>query len=165
MFQRTSNNPPAAAPAKVEATGSKKGQPTVIAADVNFMGNIVSEGVLDLDGKVEGNVRCKTLTIRKSGRINGDVFADNVQVFGEVHGLIQAREVQLHNTAHVEGVVMHETLVIEDGAFVDGQLKRIGHANGASGSNILPPPLSADDMDIFKNLKLIPENAKKMEDA
>lgn len=163
MFQRTSNNLPAA-PAKVEAPASKKGQPTVIAADVNFMGNIVSEGVLDLDGKVEGNVRCKTLTIRKSGRINGDVFADNVQVFGEVHGLIQAREVQLHNTAHVEGVVMHETLIIEDGAFVDGQLKRIGHANG-SGSNILPPSLSADDMDIFKNLKLIPENAKKAEDA
>ncbi|MFO1242525.1 MAG: polymer-forming cytoskeletal protein [Rickettsiales bacterium] len=162
MFQRTSTSTPVA---KVEAPAPKKGgsQPTVIASDVNFMGNIVSEGTLDLDGKIEGNVRCKSLTIRKSGRINGDVFADNVQVFGEVHGLIQAREVQLHNTAHVEGVVMHETLIIEDGAFVDGQLKRIGHANGTS-SNILPP-VGTDDIDIFKSLKLIPEGKKIPEDA
>ena len=161
MFHRTSVSTPA--PKVNEPPAPKKTQPTVVAADVNFLGNIVSEGVLDIDGKIEGNVRCKSLTIRKSGIIRGDVFADNVQIFGAVHGMIEAREVMLHNTAHVEGIVMHETLVIEDGAFVDGQLKRIGHTNGHS-SNVLPP-YGTDDVNIFKSLKLIPEGTKIPEDA
>lgn len=159
MFHRTSNNPPAP---KQEAAAVKKSQPTVVAADVNFLGNIVSEGVLDIDGKIEGNVRCKTLTIRKSGNVRGDVYADTVQIFGSVHGMIEAREVMLHASAHVEGVVMHQQLVIEDGAFVDGQLKRIGFS---SGNVILPPFSNADDVSIFKSLKLIPEGAKTSENA
>lgn len=160
MFHRTSSNPPA--PKQEAASSAKKTQPTVVASDVNFLGNIVSEGILDIDGKIEGNVRCKTLTIRKSGNVRGDVFADTVQVFGSVHGMIEAREVTLHSTAHVEGVVMHQQLVIEDGAFVDGQLKRIGFA---SNNVILPPFANVDDVNIFKSLKLIPEGSKIPEDA
>ncbi len=128
----------------------KKHPPTIIAADVNMLGNIISEGVLDIDGKIEGNLKCKCVTIRKNGRIKGDILAEEVHVFGEVQGLIKAREVHLFASCHVEGVIMHEALTIEDGAFVDGQFKRR--------DRMRPEDEDADDVagiEVFRNLKLI----------
>ncbi len=98
--------------------------PSVIAADMNVLGNIISDGVLDIDGKIEGNVRCQAASIRENGKIRGDVMADTVHVHGTVEGLIKARTVILYASARVTGTIMHESLSIEDGAFVDGKFKR-----------------------------------------
>jgi cytoskeletal protein CcmA (bactofilin family) len=98
--------------------------PSVIAEGMHVLGNIVSDGVLDIDGKIDGNVRGQTVTIRPNGSIRGDVTADLVHVYGEVDGLIKARTVMLYAEAHVTGTIMHEAITIEDGAFVDGKFKR-----------------------------------------
>lgn len=129
----------------------KKSPPTIIAADVNMLGNVISEGVMDIDGRIEGNVRCKSVTIRKNGVIRGDVFADVVHVHGRIEGLIKARDAHLYASCHVEGVIMHESLTIEDGAFVDGQFKRVG-------KNAAQPALASEEEeenDVFRRLKLI----------
>lgn len=129
----------------------KKNPPTIIAADVNLLGNIISEGAMDIDGRLEGNIRCKSVTIRKNGVIRGDVFADIVQVYGRVEGVIKARDVHLFSSCHVEGVIMHEALTIEDGAFVDGQFKR-------ADKNASEPAILAEEEEeneVFRRLKLI----------
>lgn len=129
----------------------KKNPPTIIAADVNLLGNLISEGVMDIDGRIEGNVRCKSLTIRKNGVIKGDVLADVVHIYGRVEGLIKARDVHLFASCHVEGTIMHESLTIEDGAFVDGQFKR------ADKSALEPALLTEEEEEneVFRRLKLI----------
>jgi cytoskeletal protein CcmA (bactofilin family) len=130
----------------------RKNPPTIIAADVNLLGNVISEGTMDIDGRIEGNVRCKSLTIRKNGVIKGDVFADAVHVYGRVEGVIKSKDVHLYASCHVEGVIMHESLTIEDGAFVDGQFKR-------AGKNAVEPALASsgenDENEVFRRLKLI----------
>lgn len=98
--------------------------PSVIAADMHVLGNIISEGVLDIDGQIQGNVRCHTATIRENGKVQGDVVAETLHVHGTVEGLIKARSVMIYSTAHVVGTIMHETLSVEDGAFIDGKFKR-----------------------------------------
>jgi cytoskeletal protein CcmA (bactofilin family) len=45
-------------------------------------------------------------------------------VYGKVKGLIKAKSVQLHSSCCVEGIVMHEAISIEDGAIIDGKMKR-----------------------------------------
>jgi cytoskeletal protein CcmA (bactofilin family) len=125
----------------------RKQPPTVIAADVNLLGNIVSEGTLDIDGRIEGNIKCKNVTIRKNGAVIGDVIAEQIQVHGHVKGLIKAKEVDLLASAHVQGVIMHESLSIEDGAFVDGQFKR--------SDALQDEQMLESEMDILQNLKLI----------
>ncbi len=99
-------------------------EPSVIAANMNVLGNIVSDGVLDIDGQIDGNVRAEVVTLRPNGRIRGDLLATEVYVHGTVDGLIKAQAVNLYATAIVRGIVMHETLAVEDGAQVDGKLKR-----------------------------------------
>ena len=91
---------------------------------MNVLGNIISEGFLDINGRVEGNVKCENATIRENGRVKGDVVAEMVQIYGHIEGLVKAKHVNLYATAHVTGVIMHESLSIEDGAFVDGKFKR-----------------------------------------
>lgn len=129
----------------------RKSPPTIIAADVNMLGNVISEGSMDIDGRIEGNVRCKSVTIRKNGVIKGDVFADVLHAYGRIEGLIKARDVHLYASCHVEGVIMHESLTIEDGAFVDGQFKR-------AGKNSTEPAIATendDENEVFRRLKLI----------
>lgn len=103
---------------------SRKVLPTVIASDVNILGNIISDGVVDIDGCIEGNVKAHRIIVRKDGVIKGDLHADEVQIHGIVKGLVKAKDVHLTETCHVEGSIMHEILSIEDGANVDGQFKR-----------------------------------------
>ena len=99
-------------------------EPSVIAANMNVLCNVVSEGILDIDGQIDGNVRAEIVTLRPNGRIRGDLMAAEVYVHGTVDGLIKAQAVNLFATAVVHGTIMHETITVEDGAQVDGKLKR-----------------------------------------
>ncbi len=97
---------------------------SVVASNMNVLGNIVSDGILDIDGQVDGNVRGHSVTVRPDGRIRGDLIATEVFVHGTVDGLIKSENVTLFSSAHVRGTIMHESITIEDGAKVDGKLKR-----------------------------------------
>lgn len=122
MFRKTNPSPatgkPAAAPTRRDAI------PSIITKDINLLGNLVSEGAVDFDGMLNGNIRCATLTLRANGCVNGEVTAETVFIYGRVKGLIRARTVQLYARCHVEGIIMHEVIAIEDGAYVDGKFKR-----------------------------------------
>ena len=121
MFGRSTKNRDA-------KTGSSKKHvliPSVVSSDMHVIGNIISpEGVLDIDGQVHGNVRAHTISLRENGKVNGDVVAEQVYIYGTVEGLVKARQVTLYAAARVTGSIMHETLSVEDGAFVDGKFKR-----------------------------------------
>lgn len=125
MFGK-SKTPPSIqhSPTPQPQSNNRKVGPSVLSSDINILGNIVSEGVLDINGRIEGNVKCENATIREQGFVKGDVVAEVVQIYGRIEGLVKAKHVVLFASAHVTGVIMHESLSIEDGAFVDGKFKR-----------------------------------------
>jgi cytoskeletal protein CcmA (bactofilin family) len=88
-------------------------------------GNLISDGHIDIDGSVEGNVKAEVANIRPNGKIAGDIVAHTVHVYGEVHGLIRAENVHLYSSCRVEGIIMHQSLTVEDGAFIDAKFKRM----------------------------------------
>jgi cytoskeletal protein CcmA (bactofilin family) len=103
---------------------SRKSIPSIISADLDILGNLVSEGAIDIEGRVQGNVRADRVVIRKEGRVFGDVMGGEIHIYGQVRGLVKAKDVHLYESCRVEGTIMHELLSIEDGAFVDGKFKR-----------------------------------------
>jgi cytoskeletal protein CcmA (bactofilin family) len=122
---------------------------------MNILGNIISDGVVDLDGTLDGNVRCATLTVRKHGQIKGEAVADHIFVYGKIHGLIRAKHVHLFASCHIEGIVMHESLTIEDGAFIDGKCKR---TDKPMTDNEFDSPFgeeSPGEVKVLENLRLI----------
>ncbi len=122
MFGRSTKPPK---PPTSGAAYRKDMNPSVIASNMCVLGNIVSDGILDIDGQVDGNVRGHMVTVRPNGRIRGDVMAQDAHIHGVVEGLIKAKHVTLYATAQVNGTIMHESVTVEDGAAVDGKLKRM----------------------------------------
>ena len=83
-----------------------------------------SDGEIQVDGAVEGDVRAKTLLIGETAHVKGEIIADSVIIHGTVNGQIKSRSVQLARTAHVVGDILHDDLAIETGAFLEGHCKR-----------------------------------------
>lgn len=103
---------------------SKKG-PSILAADIVVVGSIMSEGEVQIDGRVEGNVRAGSLDIGPKATVSGEIVAvGEVVVHGRVEGQMRARNVQLASTASVQGEIIHATLAIQSGAFFDGRCRR-----------------------------------------
>ena len=102
--------------------------PSIISADVVITGVLSSSGDIQVDGRVDGDVRCAGLTVGEGGVIQGEVRADSIVVRGKVEGSLKARAVAIAESGHVEGDILHETLEIEAGAFIQGSFRHAADA-------------------------------------
>lgn len=109
---------------KNSLNGQKPGPPSLISENLHIKGNLQSEGEIQIDGKVDGDVTALSLTIGEKGIVNGEIISGRIMVRGKVKGQIRSQEVQLTKSAHVTGDIHHDTLGIESGAFVEGLCKR-----------------------------------------
>ncbi|MES0385671.1 MAG: polymer-forming cytoskeletal protein, partial [Hyphomicrobium sp.] len=64
------------------------------------------------------------VVISKDGSVTGKVCAEKIDVRGGVTGSIRALTVALHETAKVDGDIVHQTLSISEGAEFDGRVQR-----------------------------------------
>jgi cytoskeletal protein CcmA (bactofilin family) len=93
---------------------------SVIEPLLNIKGDLRSDGDLQVNGKINGDVQCVRLTVGRSGCIIGNITADELVVLGEVRGIIRACRVIMRETARVKSEVFHQELVIEKGAWFEG---------------------------------------------
>lgn len=129
---------------------SKRGKasaPSIFSSDLIVEGSLHSEGDIQIDGRIEGNIRSGSLTVGEKAAINGDIIANKVTVRGRVVGSIRARQVQLSGSSHVEGDILHNSLAVETGAFFDGNCR---HAED---------PLNAEMPKTMKSAKNAPAAA------
>ena len=98
--------------------------PSIISADLQIDGNVTSEGDIQIDGTVNGDIKTRTLTLGEKGKVRGAIRADSARVCGTVEGEVCAATIILTKTAKVRGDVLHESLAIEAGAFIDGHCRR-----------------------------------------
>ena len=120
-------NGPAALNLNGEALRQRPGTParSVIDAWLTMKGNLESEGDIQVDGKVQGHIRCTQLIVGKDAMIDGDILAAEVLIRGKVTGVIRANRVKLLETACVESEIFFEkSMGIEDGASFEGQIHR-----------------------------------------
>mgnify|MGYP001950337087 CR=1 FL=1 len=96
---------------------------TVIGKESSFKGNLEAPaGSVRIDGYFEGELHIGgDLIIGESGNVVGNVVAKNVIVAGEIKGTIESRgKLELAPTAKVIGDSKMLTLIVEDGAFLQG---------------------------------------------
>ena len=103
--------------------------PSIISRDLHIVGDLMSEGEIQIDGTVNGDIRTNVLIIGETAKVKGEVVAETVRILGAVDGQIKAKVVKLAATAHVVGDILHEDLSIETGAFLEGQCKRMAIAD------------------------------------
>src|SRR5262245_21032383 len=115
--------PAAAAPQPKRTGGLRNSNPSIISADLIVRGALFSAGDVQIDGRVDGDIRAGGLIIGEKAVIVGDVYAEEIVVRGRVEGGISARKVSLSATCHVEGNILHEALAVEIGAYFEGNCR------------------------------------------
>ena len=94
---------------------------TIIAEGLRIKGSVLAEGLVEVNGNIEGDVHCTALFVSPTAAINGGIEADRVVVNGRVEGSIRGSEVVLKSRAHVVGDIQHHYLSVECGAYFDGR--------------------------------------------
>ena len=122
---------------KEGARKARPSPPTIISPDVHVVGNITSNGEIQLDGIVEGDVKGVTLCIGHTGSVKGSVTAETTLVRGKVSGQITSQVVTLTSSARVSGDVIHETLTIEAGARLEGHCRRVDADTAEANINLV----------------------------
>ena len=105
---------------------------SLIGSDLTISGQglrIVTRGTLQVDGIVEGDVIGSEVIVGEKGHVTGVVSGESVIVRGRVTGTIRGVTVALVSGAHVEGDVHHHQLSVEQGAHLDGRVRRPENAS------------------------------------
>jgi|SRR3990170_8892455 cytoskeletal protein CcmA (bactofilin family) len=110
--------------------GSKRGGKTVIAEGLKIVGGVTAEGLVEVNGQVDGELHCTSLILSRKAHVTGTITAERVVVDGRVEGPIQATDVVLKSHAHVVGDIHHRSLTIERGAYFEGRSVQAHGSNG-----------------------------------
>ena len=119
MFSKA-RKPEAKLSSQTKKSPVKPKVPSIIGVGLHISGNVKSDGDVQIDGVVDGDVESVLLTIGGSAIVNGCVVAEIIRVAGTVNGEITGRVVELTRTARIAGDINHHSLAIEAGAFVQG---------------------------------------------
>jgi cytoskeletal protein CcmA (bactofilin family) len=96
-------------------------------------GDLRTSGSIDVAGLINGNIFVSEMTVTETGSIRGSIEAATIEINGHVEGKISADVVIVGRTAVVKGdIFFKNTLKTEEGADIEGYIKRI--SNGKSNS-------------------------------
>ena len=89
-------------------------------------GDLRSSGSADIAGLINGNVFMSEMTITETGSIRGSLEAGMIEINGHVEGKVMADSVIIGKTAVIKGdIFFRKTLKTEEGADIDGYIKRV----------------------------------------
>lgn len=132
MFNKSSGSSPSASdqasqkrPSNVAPTQNRSATvPSLLSSDLIITGDIKTDGEVQIDGRLDGNVIAGKVTIGEHGAVNGKIVSAVVLVRGKVTGKIDAMSIELAETANVQADLLQDKLVIANGAFFDGKCTR-----------------------------------------
>jgi cytoskeletal protein CcmA (bactofilin family) len=136
-LKATANNPPTKEPPMTDLTKKRKAAPSILSHDMHVVGQIVSDGDIQIECKLDGNLLSHAVTVGEDAVISGEICGEVVTIMGRVDGTIRGRQVHLAATSEVTGDIYHEALAIESGAHVDGVVKR--EKDPLSGTTLTKP--------------------------
>ena len=96
-------------------------------------GDLRTSGSIDVAGLINGNIFVSEITVTETGSIRGVIEATSIEINGHIEGKIAADTVIVGKTAVIKGdIFFKNTLKTEEGADIDGYIKRAN--NGKSNS-------------------------------
>ncbi len=131
----------------VNGSSSQSPALNMISEGTKLKGTINSQNDIRIAGKAEGEVISKgKLIVTSSGVIEGNVKAADADVAGKVEGELHVtNKLILRQSAIIDGDIFTKTLIIEEGAQMNGSCKM-----GADSKNLA----QSSDSDYAKATKL-----------
>jgi len=108
-----------------------------IGETMQFEGDLRSSGSMDVAGLVNGNIFVSEMIITEAGSVRGSIEAANIEVNGHVEGKISADVVIVGKNAVIKGdIFFKNTLKTEEGADIDGYIKRVSKGKSETEEDI-----------------------------
>jgi cytoskeletal protein CcmA (bactofilin family) len=117
MFNKTDAT---AAPDRPDR-GTPSGKTSVLGSDLKITGEITSAGNIEVQGDIDGTITARGLVVGPEGKVTGIVTADTVEVKGRLDGKVTSKTFSLRSTAVVAADVTYSSIVIENGAQIEGR--------------------------------------------
>lgn len=98
---------------------------SVIDRHSNFDGTFIAKRDLRIEGEVKGIIECSgTLFIAQGATVNASVEAENITVAGDFTGEVNCRgRLQVMPSGRLRGKVATKSLIINEGAFYEGNME------------------------------------------
>ncbi|HZS00228.1 MAG TPA: polymer-forming cytoskeletal protein [Chloroflexota bacterium] len=116
---------PASPPPMPTPAGAREPVETVVGKESSVQGTIRSEHSIRIQGSAQGEIESKhAVYVEEGARVNAKVTASEITISGSVDGQVfSTGRVEIKPTGHVTGEINAASLVMQEGAYFDGQMK------------------------------------------
>src|SRR6266705_2148105 len=97
---------------------------TVIGEGLKIVGSVTADGLIEVNGQIEGDLHCTSLIVSPKAKVVGTITAAEVVVDGS------GGDVVLKSQAQVVGDIHHQSLTIGKGAYFEGRSVQEHRADG-----------------------------------
>ena len=115
----TTSNPRNSMMEMISTTATK---PSILSEGFSFRGEIAAKGAIHVEGALNGQIQVDELTIGARGQVEGVVTCSSLHIKGKFSGTATCNELIVTSSASVDGHVVYQTLSVQKGASIKGEL-------------------------------------------
>src|SRR3546814_6247247 len=86
---------------------AKAGVPSIISADLRITGNLNSDGDIQVDRRVEGDIDSATLSVGEGAHVKGHISCESVRVCGTVDGAVKRSDEHTSEIQSLRRIASH----------------------------------------------------------
>jgi cytoskeletal protein CcmA (bactofilin family) len=106
----------------MDIISSNSNKPSILSEGFSFRGEISAKGAIHVEGSLNGQVQVDELTIGTKGQVEGVVTCSSLHIKGKFSGTATCSELIVTSSAAVDGHVVYQTLSVQKGASIKGEL-------------------------------------------
>jgi cytoskeletal protein CcmA (bactofilin family) len=113
---------PAARNSMMDMITTTASKPSILSEGFSFRGEIAAKGAIHVEGALNGQIQVDELTIGARGQVEGVVTCSSLHIKGKFSGTATCNELIVTSSASVDGHVVYQTLSVQKGASIKGEL-------------------------------------------
>ncbi len=95
----------------------------LIGEGVTITGTIKADNEVNIQGAIDGDIDCNSVTINKSGNVEGKVKAETMTIEGKVEGEININSIlHIKSKGNVSGKIFYGEIEIDTGGKLSGEI-------------------------------------------
>jgi cytoskeletal protein CcmA (bactofilin family) len=98
--------------------------PTVVGAGAEFVGDIITDHMVHINGSFEGRISADSVIIGKLGQVQGRIDSNSVYIYGEMVGTTVTGDAHIFAGAKVGGDLQYYSLNIANNEGIECRLVR-----------------------------------------
>ena len=106
----------------MDMISSTTSKPSILSEGFSFRGEISAKGAIHVEGSLNGQIQVYDLTIGSRGQVDGVVTCNSLHIKGKFSGTATCNELIVTSSASVDGHVVYQTLSVQKGASIKGEL-------------------------------------------